>query len=100
MFTLEDHLRLNRILKKSSGFVMVSYNDCGFVRDLYEDFMIFHTKRPNSMSQTEGSEYEELVITNYDPSAWSGQTSLFGLVPFDDREFTAVHVPKKLLKTA
>ena len=46
---------------------MVSYNYCPFITELYQDFYIFHTTRPNSMSQTAGSEYEEVVMTNYDP---------------------------------
>ena len=46
---------------------MVSYNYCPFIVELYKEFYIFYTTRPNSMSQKAGSEYEEIVITNYDP---------------------------------
>lgn len=53
------------------GFVMVSYNYCPFIVDLYKEFYIFYTTRPNSMSQKAGSEYEEIVITNYDPRLYN-----------------------------
>ena len=40
-------------------------------QDLYKEFYIFYTTRPNSMSQKAGSEYEEIVITNYDPRLYN-----------------------------
>ncbi len=66
-FPKADHVRLHDVLAKCRGLVMVSYNYCDFICGLYRDFYIFHTTRPNSMSQTAGSEYEEVVMTNYDP---------------------------------
>ena len=66
-FPKTDHIRLHDTLAKCKGLVMVSYNYCDFICGLYRDFYIFHTTRPNSMSQTAGSEYEEVVMTNYDP---------------------------------
>ncbi len=73
-FPKTDHIRLHDTLAKCKGLVMVSYNYCDFICGLYRDFYIFHTTRPNSMSQTAGSEYEEVVMTNYDPRALgSGQ---------------------------
>lgn len=66
-FTLRDHARLHHALRDAKGFVMVSYNDCRFIRRLYRDFYIFRTERPNSMSHTAGSRYGELILTNYDP---------------------------------
>ena len=66
-FPKADHVRLHDVLAKCRGLVMVSYNYCDFICGLYRDFYIFHTTRPNSMSQTSGSEYEEVVMTNYDP---------------------------------
>lgn len=80
-FPKTDHIRLHDTLAQCKGLVMVSYNYCGFICDLYRDFYIFHTTRPNSMSQTAGSEYEEVVMTNYDPRALGAdrgwQISLF-----------------------
>lgn len=66
-FPKKDHIRLHDALAKCEGLVMVSYNYCPFICELYQDFYIFYTTRPNSMSQTAGSEYEEVVMTNYDP---------------------------------
>ena len=68
-FPKTDHIRLHDTLAKCKGLVMVSYNYCDFICGLYRDFYIFHTTRPNSMSQTAGSEYKEVVMTNYDPRA-------------------------------
>ena len=79
-FPREDHKRLHDALLKCKGYVMVSYNYCQYILDLYKEFYIFYTKRPNSMSQAAGSEYEELIITNYDPRRADGdgrQCTLF-----------------------
>lgn len=40
---------------------MVSYNYCPYICELYHEFYIFRVVRPNSMSQTAGSEYEEVI---------------------------------------
>ena len=66
-FTLRDHYRLHEVLAKCEGPRVVSYNNCPFVRELYEDNYILYFERQNSMSQKEGAKYEELLITNYDP---------------------------------
>ena len=58
-FPKRDHLRLCSAIKRCRGFAMVSYNFCAEILDIYKDFYIFRTKRPNSMSQTAGSEYSE-----------------------------------------
>ena len=78
VFTEADHRRLHDVLLKCQGFVMVSYNDCAFIRELYKEFYIFRTVRPNSMSQKAGAEYAELLITNYDPREFTSQCSIFG----------------------
>lgn len=73
-FPKKDHQRLHDALARCEGFVMVSYNFCDYICELYQDFFIFRTTRPNSMSLNAGSEYEEVVMTNYDPRALgSGQ---------------------------
>ena len=99
LFTREDHIRLHRVHSQCKGYVMVSYNCCDFIRDLYQDFFIFQTKRPNSMSHEEGAEYEEYILTNYDPNVYAAQTSLFGLVPPQGKQFQLVHAPEIVLKT-
>ena len=76
-FPKRDHLRLCSAIKRCRGFTMVSYNFCFEILDIYKDFYIFRTKRPNSMSQTAGSEYEEVIITNFDPLLCTSQLSIF-----------------------
>lgn len=63
-FPKENHQRLHDTLLNCHGYVMVSYNYCPYICELYQEFYIFRVVRPNSMSQTAGSEYEEVIITN------------------------------------
>ena len=62
-FPKVDHQRLHDTLLNCRGYVMVSYNYCPYISELYKEFFIFRTVRPNSMSQTAGSEYEEANAT-------------------------------------
>lgn len=39
-FNIDDHKRLRKVLKSVKGKFLLSYNDCEFVRDLYDDFRI------------------------------------------------------------
>lgn len=79
---------------------MVSYNYCEYIVELYKEFYIFYTTRPNSMSQKAGSEYEEIVITNYDPrtleSVRNWQLSMFNLSIADEEDgrYTLIHEPE------
>ncbi len=99
-FTKADHRRLHDALAQCKGFVMVSYNYCPFICELYKDFYIFHTTRPNSMSLTAGSEYEEVVMTNYDPRAYAAhRTEQITLFQLEDGclgeggQYTLIHEP-------
>lgn len=100
-FPKEDHQRLHDALLDAEGYVMVSYNYCEFIVELYREFYIFYTTRPNSMSQKAGSEYEEIVITNYDPrkyeSAKHWQLTLFGIQSDEenDGKYTLIHEPNQ-----
>lgn len=69
VFRKEDHKRLRDTLAESRGKWMVSYNDCTFIRELYQDYFITSVTRINNMAQRyeKGSEYPEVIITNYDP---------------------------------
>ena len=75
----EFHIRLWQTISACQGYVIVSYNDCPFVRQLYRDFYILAFRRANPLSQKKGSEYGELLITNYDPRPYLTQLSLFDL---------------------
>ena len=91
-FPKRDHLRLCSAIKRCRGFAMVSYNFCAEILDIYKDFYIFRTKRPNSMSQTAGSEYEEVIITNFDPLLCTSQLSIF--TRSSDMGVELVHEPE------
>ena len=98
-FPKEGHQRLHDALLECQGYVMVSYNYCPFIVDLYKEFYIFYTTRPNSMSQTAGSEYEEVIITNYDPRKACWQLSMDSLLGGDgDTRYELIHEPEHPLK--
>ena len=99
-FPPEDHRRLHDVLIGSEGYFIVSYNYQEYICDLYQDgCFIFRTSRPNSMSQRVGSEYEEIIITNYDPRKACWQLSLENLLGGDgDTRYEMIHEPKCPLK--
>ena len=98
-FPKEDHQRLHDVLLTCQWYVMVSYNCCPYILELYKEFYIFHTTRPNSMSQTADSEYEELIITNYDPQKLGSDGSQLTLFPAwsgmdeDGLRYELIHEP-------
>ena len=99
-FPKADHQRLHDTLLTCRGFVMVSYNYCPYICELYKEFYIFRTVRPNSMSQTAGSEYEEAIITNYDPRKACWQLTLESLLDGDsDTRYELMHEPERPIKT-
>jgi len=67
-FRREDHFRLRDTLKGCQGRFLVSYNDCEFIRELYQDFRIEAVSRLNNLAQRydNGCEYAEVLISNYD----------------------------------
>ena len=87
----------DNVLTACKASVVVSYNDCEYVRDLYRDFYILAFSRPNSMSHKAGSQYREIIMTNFDPRAIIPQTNLFETAgQYGDMEL--VHMPERLLK--
>lgn len=68
-FPKTDHVRLRDALRKCQGKWMVSYNDCAYIRELYEGYYVKAVSRLNNMAQRydHGCEYPELIITSYDP---------------------------------
>ena len=103
-FTKEDHIRLRDTLVSAEGYVMVSYNNSAEIKKLYEDFYIYYTTRQHNMSKKEGEVYEELIMTNYDPSKHTRghnfQMHLFGgYVNCDcEGDYKLIHKPEKPLK--
>ena len=69
-FTKEDHIRLRDTLFEIEGKFLLSYNDCPFVRELYDftGINIMPVSRINNIKQRydNGCMFEELLIANYD----------------------------------
>ncbi len=69
-FCKEDHIRLRDILAQIDGKFLVSYNDCNYIRELYENekFNIESVTRLNNLAQryAGGCEFPEVLIANYD----------------------------------
>lgn len=67
-FPKEDHVRLRDILSGIQGKFLVSYNDCPYIRELYQEYQIESVKRLNNLAQRyyKGCEYEEVLIANYE----------------------------------
>ena len=91
VFRKEDHARLRDALKACRGKWMVSYNDCEFIRNLYDGYYITAVTRINNLAQRYegGCEFPEVIITNYNPKelemSQPQQMKLFG-VGNDDAE--------------
>lgn len=62
------YVRLRDTLAGIEGKFMVSYNDCEYIRELYQDFQIEAVTRINNLAQRydNGSEFPEVLIANYD----------------------------------
>ena len=104
VFQKEDHMRLRDTLKACRGKWMVSYNDCDFIRELYDGYYITAVTRLNNLAQRYegGCEFPEVIITNYDPKEMERsqprQMRLFGLGEEDDEdcyEITGVWSPER-----
>ncbi|MFR5664842.1 MAG: DNA adenine methylase [Enterocloster bolteae] len=68
VFRREDHERLRDVLGGIQGKWLLSYNDCSYIRELYEGYQIETVKRLNNLAQryNHGEEYAEVFISNYD----------------------------------
>lgn len=69
-FNWADHLRLRDLAKSLKGKIMISYNDCPQIREIYSspEFHFYAFERTHSMAQKAkpGEKFPELLITNYD----------------------------------
>ena len=92
-FPKEKHEQLHHALAQNVGYMVVSYNDCEFIRTLYDDFYILAFRRNNPLSQRKNATYGELILTNYDPRPYmQPQTSLFPL-ELESGDLVLVHEP-------
>lgn len=96
-FTEQDHIRLRDALMKAEGKFLLSYNDCAFIRDLYDapGIQIDAYTRINNIKQRydNGAQFPEILIANYDMQERSrnapAQMNLFdaglaGLMPGEE----------------
>ena len=69
-FRKEDHVRLRDTLAGCQGKWLVSYNDCGYIRELYAGYNIEAVSRINNLAKRydNGCEFPEVFISNYDTS--------------------------------
>lgn len=51
VFRREDHVRLRDALGGIQGKWLLSYNDCAYIRELYEGYRIETVKRLNNLAQ-------------------------------------------------
>ena len=96
-FTEKDHIRLRDTLMNAQGKFLLSYNDCEFIRGLYDapGIQIDSYTRINNIKQRYdgGAQFPEILIANYDMKERSlnapAQMNLFdagisGLMPDDE----------------
>lgn len=92
----EFHVELWRLLSACKGYVIISYNDCPFIRQIYKNFYILAFRRANPLSQKKGSEYGEVIITNYDPRPYLTQLTLFDMdTHIGEYSMELVNIPKQ-----
>lgn len=89
-FSEADHIRLRDTLVKCEGKFLVSYNDCPQIRKIWDkpNIYIEEVSRINNLAQRyeNGSQYAELLISNYDTSErakMTQQLSMFSEGDFD-----------------
>ena len=86
-FQKEDHIRLRDTLLGIEGKFLLSYNDCEYIRELYDapGIMIESYNRINNIKQRydNGAQFPEILIANYDMHErerdGSGQMNLFDI---------------------
>lgn len=65
-FEEDDHVRLKESLDNIKGRFVLSYNDCEFIRQLYNGYEIIETDRQHNLIAKAGSDrYKELIIKNF-----------------------------------
>lgn len=67
-FMPEDHVRLKERLSRIKGKFLLSYNDCEYIRELYNEYNIVEVERVHNLAPTKEKEkprYKELLIKNY-----------------------------------
>jgi len=91
-FTRADHERLAAALFRAVGRWILSYNDCGEIRQLYDrpGIMIESVSRISNIAQRYegGKQFEEVIISNYDTTERARQHVQLSLFDCDFRSGT------------
>lgn len=65
-FMPEDHVRLKAALEHIQGRFVLSYNDCGYIREMYHRYNVIEVERANNLAQMKKKpRYRELIIKNF-----------------------------------
>lgn len=67
-FSETEHIQLSSLLKQIKGKFILSYNDCEYIRNLYEGFNIDTVERNNNLTaryDNKSNRYKEVIIKNY-----------------------------------
>lgn len=65
-FQESDHLRLRNVLENIKGKFILTYNDCPFIRGLYQNYQIIPIERQSNMTSSNTQErYREIIIKNF-----------------------------------
>lgn len=68
-FGKEDHIRLYHCIRDAKhAKILLSYNNCEFIKELYHNYTIVERTRLHTLAQrfSAGSQFGELLIANYD----------------------------------
>lgn len=66
-FAEADHIRLKNLLTGIKGRFVLTYNDCPFIRELYQGYPIAAIERQNNITaMSTGAAYREVVIKNFE----------------------------------
>ncbi len=65
-FMPEDHVRLKEVLEGLKGKFILSYNDCAYIRNLYNKYNIIEVERVHNLVQKKDKpRFQELIIKNF-----------------------------------
>lgn len=96
-FGAGDHSRLHDAVMDGTGYFVISYNYCDPICELYSDCYILYFARKDTLSRKAGAEYEELVITTFDPvpviAANMEQLTMFTPPEQEQGDLLLVHRP-------
>lgn len=100
-FGAGNHSRLHDAVMDGTGYFVISYNYCDPICELYSDCYILYFARKDTLSRKPGAEYEELVITRFDPvpvmDANLEQLTMFTSPEQEQGDLLLVHKPGQSL---